>query len=38
MIRYFISLFSVSAVDEGFGHAMGLVIGVLARRAFAEVG
>ncbi|MBA7714115.1 hypothetical protein ES703_123131 [subsurface metagenome] len=26
MIRHFMPLFSINAVDEGFGHAMGLVI------------
>ena len=38
MIRHFILPLSISAFDEGFGHAMGLVIRELAWGVFAEVG
>ena len=38
MIRHFMLLFSIGALDEGFGHAIGLAIRVLPWRVFAEVG
>jgi len=38
MIRQFILPFSISAVDESFGHAIDLVIRILAWGVFAEVG